>query len=121
MTEFPERHHLHDRSHRIGLLAAYDLARHYRADGVAEHRSTTFAQHTHDVALRQDAFDAALAHHQHGADLTLPENLDSSGKLRLRLDALDIVAFGIENCTYRHCRLPEADRAPSSERGLYSI
>ena len=34
------------------------------------------------------------------------------GELGLRLDALDVVAFGIENCTYRHCRLLESDRAP---------
>ena len=45
--------------------------------------------------------------------------LIGGGKLRLRLDALNLVAFGIENCTYRHCRLLEADRA--LERALSSF
>src|SRR4029078_8603001 len=30
------------------------------------------------------------------------------------LDAQDIMTFGIENRTYRHCRLPEFVRAPKS-------
>ena len=53
----------------------------------------------------------ALAHHQHGADFPFAQNLDRGRELCVRLDALDVMAFGIENCTYRHCRLPEADRA----------
>ena len=31
----------------------------------------------------------------------------------------DLMAFGIENCTYRHCRLPEADRAQTRARPLF--
>jgi hypothetical protein len=63
----------------------------------------------------------AVAHHQYGADLAFRQNLDRSRELRLRLDALDLMAFGIENCTYRHGRLPEADRALESERGLWFL
>ena len=48
------------------------------------------------------------------------ENLDRSGELCLRLDALDLMAFGIENCTYRHCRLLEVDRAKERARSLFS-
>ena len=79
--------------------------------GSSSDAGAAFAEHAHDVALRQDAFDAALAHHQHGADLPLRQNLDRGRKFGVRLDALDVMAFGIEDCTYRHCRLPEVDRA----------
>ena len=39
------------------------------------------------------------------------KNLDRGRELGVRLDAQDLMAFGIENCTYRHCRLPESVRA----------
>ena len=51
--------------------------------------------------------------------LLLRQNLDRSRELGVRLDALDLMAFGIENCTYRHCRLPEADRALERARSLF--
>jgi hypothetical protein len=120
MPEFARRHHFHDRTDSVGLLAADDLARHDRADRLVEHRSPAFAEHAHDVTLRQDAFDMALAHHQHGADLPLRQNLDRRRKLCVRLDVLDVMAFGIENCTYRHCHLPEPI-ALLTERDLYSL
>src|ERR1700722_14342642 len=103
------------------LPAADDLAGHHGADGFVEHRGTAFAEHPHDVALRQDAFDAALAHRQHRADLALRQNIDRSRKLGLRLDALDRMTFGIENCTYRHCRLPEVDHALERAQSLFSL
>src|SRR4029079_12038238 len=61
--------------------------------------------HAHDVTLRQDALEAPLAHDQHGADLALAEDLDRGREPGVRLAAQDLMAFGIENCTYRHCRL----------------
>src|SRR5205085_6435085 len=112
-------HRFHDRADSVGLLAADDLARHHRADGFIEHGSTTFPEHPHDVALRQNALDLAFAHHQYGSDLPLAQNVDRSGELYIRLDALDLMAFGIKNCTYRHCRLPEADRALERARSLF--
>ncbi len=119
MPEFAQRHHFHDRGDRIGRPATDDLARHHRADRLVEHASAAIAEHADDVALRQDAFDAAFAHHQYGADFPLPQNLDRSRKLCARLDALDVMSFGIEDCTYRHCRLPEADRALERARSLF--
>ena len=103
----------------VGLPATDDLARHDRADRFVEHPGAAFAEHAHDVALRQDAFDAAFAHHQYGADLAFRQNLDRGRELCVRLDALNLMAFGIENCTYRHCRLPEADRALERARSLF--
>src|SRR5579872_67215 len=121
MTEFAVRHHLHDGGDRIGLLAAYHLARHDRADGLVKHRSAPFAEHPHDVAFRQDAFDSSRIHHKYGADLALGEEFDRGGELCFRWNAQNIVTFGVENCTYRHCRLPEAGRALENERGLFSF
>ena len=89
MPELAQRHHLHDGGDGIRLTAADDLARHHRADGLVEHCGAALAEHAHDVALRQDAFDAALAHRQHRADLALAKDLDRSRKLGVRLDALD--------------------------------
>src|SRR6202043_1360508 len=71
--------------------------------------------------LRQDAFDTALAHHQDSADFPLSQNLDRSREPGIRLDALDLMTFGIENCTYRHCRLPEADRALERARSFVHL
>src|SRR6202035_3028432 len=92
---------------------------HDRADRLVEHAGTSLAKHAHDVTLRQDAFDAIFAHHQYRADLPLCQNLDRSRELCVRLDTLDVMAFGIENCTYRHCRLPETSRA--LERARFSF
>src|SRR6266566_1289294 len=107
VPEFARGHRFHDRGDGVGLLAADDLARHYRADRFVEYRRTAFAERAHDVPLRQDAFDTALAQHQHGADLPLRQSLDRGGKPGVWLDALNLMTLGIENCTYRHCRLPE--------------
>ena len=38
--------------------ATHDLARHHRADRLVEHGSAALAEHAHDVALGQNAFDA---------------------------------------------------------------
>src|SRR6202020_1818141 len=111
VAEFSERHHLHDRADGIGLLAAHDLARHHRTDRLFEDGSAALAEHAHDVALRQDALDAARTHDEHGADLALAQDFDRGRKFLFRRNALDLVSFGIENGTYRHCRLPEANRA----------
>ena len=119
MPEFSKRHHLHDGGDGVGLFATDDLACHHRADWLIEHGGTAFAEHAHDVALRQDAFDAAFAHRQYGADLPFRQNLDRGRELGVRFDALDLVTFGIEDCTYRHCRLPEADRALERARSLF--
>jgi hypothetical protein len=107
MPEFAQGHHLHDGGDGVGLPATDDLARHHRADRFVQHRSTPLTQHAHNIALRQDAFDATFAHRQHSADLALRQNLDRCRKLRARLDALDLMAFGIEDCTYGHGRLPK--------------
>src|SRR6266436_4566275 len=120
MPEFARGHHFHDRGDGVGLPAADDLACHHRADRLVERRCTALAEHAHDVTFRQDAFDTAPVHHQHRADLPLRQSLDRGGKLYLRFDALDLMAFGIENCTYRHCRLPEPI-APSTGHDLYSL
>src|SRR5580658_8771515 len=89
MPEFAQRHHFHDRADGIALLAADHLARHHRTDRFFEHRRAAFAEHADDVAFRQDAFDAALAHRQHGADLPLRQNLDRRRELGVGFDALD--------------------------------
>ena len=68
-----------------------------RADGLLEHPGAALAEHAHDVALGQDTFEAALAHHQHGADLAFAQHLDRRRELGVRLDAQDLMAFGIEN------------------------
>src|SRR5713226_3406595 len=107
MPEFTQGHHLHDGGDGVGLPATDDLARHHRADWFVQHRGTPLTERAHDIALRQDAFDAAFAHRQHSADLALRQNLDRCRKLRARLDALNLMAFGIENCAYRHGRLPK--------------
>ena len=39
----------------------------------------------------------SLVHHQHGADLAFAKDLDRRRKLGVRLDALDLVALGVEN------------------------
>src|SRR6266550_2728281 len=106
MPEFAQRHHFHDRGDSVGLPATDHLGGHDLADRFIEHPRTAFTQRADDIALRQDAFDAALAHHQHGADLAFPQKLDRSRKRYIRLDALDVMAFGIEDCTYRHLSSP---------------
>src|SRR6516165_8375241 len=111
MAELAIGHHFHDGGNGIVLPAADDLARHHLADRPVQHAGSPLTHHAHDIALRQDALDAAIAHHKHGADLALAKNLDRRRKLRLRLDAQDVVALGIENCTYRHWRLLEVGRA----------
>ena len=77
--------------------AAHDLARHDRADRLLEHPGAALAQHPDDVALRKDALQMPLVHHQHGADLAFAKDLDRRRKLGVRLDALDLVALGVEN------------------------
>src|ERR1700687_2248938 len=119
MPELAHRHDFHDCADGVGLPATNDLARHDRTDRLVKHASTAFAEHAHDVAFRQDAFDATFVHDQNGADLPFRQNLYRGRKPYLRLDALDLMAFGIENCTYRHCRLPEADRALERARSLF--
>src|ERR1700682_3386039 len=119
MPALAHRHYFHDCADGVGLPATNDLARHDRTDRLVKHASTAFAEHAHDVAFRQAAFHATFVHDQNGADLPFRQNLDRSRKLCVRLDALDLVAFGIENCTYRHCRLPEADRALERARSLF--
>src|ERR1700680_4248483 len=121
MPEFSQGHHFHDRGDGVGLPATDDLARHDRADRFIQYSRTALAEHPHDIALRQDAFDAAVAHHHYGADLPFRQNLDRGRELCVRLDALDLMAFGIENCTYRHCRLPEADRPLARPRPLLPL
>ncbi len=93
MPEFSQRHHFHDRADGVGLPATDDLARHHGADRFVEHRSASLAEHAHDVALRQDAFDTAIAHHQHGADLLFRQNLDRRRELGVGLDAGDVMAL----------------------------
>src|SRR5271156_3730345 len=97
MPELAQRHHFHDAGDGVGLLATDDLARHHGADGLLQHAGAALAQHPHDVTLGQDAFDTALAHRQHRADFLFTENLDGRRELGVRLDAEDLVAFGIEN------------------------
>ena len=97
MPELAQRHHFHDAGDGVGLPATDDFGGHHRVDGLLEHTGAALAQRAHDVALGQDAFDAALAHHQHCADLSFAENLDRRRELGVRLDAQDLVAFGIEN------------------------
>src|SRR5205814_533526 len=120
MPELAQRHHFHDRGDRVGLPAADDLAGHDCADRFIKDLGSAFAEHAHDVTLRQNAIDTALAHYEYRADFSLAQNLDRSRQLGVRLDALNLMAFCIENCTYRHCRLPEADRA-LQRRDLYSF
>jgi len=118
MPEFAERHHLHDGAHGIGLTATDDLARHHGVDRFVEHRGASFAERAHDVALRQNPFHACLAHHEHGADPALAQDLDRSGKFCVRPDALDLMTFGIKDRSYRHGRLlkPVASRKARSIR-----
>src|SRR4029077_6127209 len=71
VAELAERHHLHEPADRVGLAAADDLARHHRADRLIQHPRAALAEHAHDVAFRQDALHAALAHDQPGADFAL--------------------------------------------------
>src|SRR3569832_1701643 len=115
MAEFAGGHHLHQLGDRVGLLAAHDLAGHDLAHRLLQHAGTALTEHAHDVALGQDAFEPALVHHQHCTDLLLAEQLDRGSQLRVGLDAHDLVALGVENGTYRHCRLPESH--PSATRG----
>jgi len=66
---------LHDAADRVRLPATDDL----RVITELTASSSTWrrsAKHAHDVALRQDAVDLALAHHQHRTDLAFTENLD---------------------------------------------
>src|SRR5947207_10573439 len=97
VPELAQRHHFHNAGDGVGLPATDDFAGHHRADGFVEYAGATLAQRAYDIALGQDAFDAALAHHQHRADLSFAENLDRRRELGVRLDAQDLVAFGIEN------------------------
>ncbi len=115
MAELAGGHHLHELGDRVGLLAGDDLAGHDLRHRLLQHARTALTEHAHDVALRQDAFEPALVHHQHRADLLLGEQLDCGSQLRVGLDAHDLVALGIEDGTYRHCRLPESE--PSALRG----
>ncbi len=97
MPELAQRHHFHDGGDGVGLPATDDLSRHHAADGLLEHSGAPLAQHAHNVALGQNAFDTALAHHQHRADLLSTENLDSRREIGVWLDTQNLVAFGIEN------------------------
>src|ERR1700753_4215437 len=56
-----------------------------------------------------------------GCILSLGQRLDRGRKLRLRLEAYDLVTFGVENCTYRHCRLPEADHALERAQSFFIL
>src|SRR6185437_5621073 len=116
VPEFAERHHFHDRCDGVVLPATYDLACHRRADRLVEHACTPLAQFAHDITLRENALDAARLHDQHGTDPALVENPNHVRKPCFRLHAHDLMTLGIENRTYRHCRLPEADRALASGR-----
>ena len=75
--------------------------------GSSSTRGAALAEHAHDVALRQDAFDAALLMTSTAPIFVLASSLTAADSLALGLDAHDLMALGIENCTYRHCRLPE--------------
>ena len=68
----PVGHALHDAGDRLAFGAGQDLARHRLADRLVERRRAALGKRAHDVALRQNAGDAAVgAEDQHRADAFL--------------------------------------------------
>ena len=95
----------------VRLPAAHDLARHHRADRLVQHPaprspSTRTMSRSDRMPSMRPWFITSTA-----PILRSPQDLDRRRELCVRLDALDLMALGIENRTYRHCRLPESVRA----------
>jgi hypothetical protein len=118
VVEQPVGHPMHKTQYRrIVCAGCWEVGRVKPvADGLIERCRAAFADHPHDVAFRKDAVDVMVGDHQHRADAAVRQQLDSHGQFGVWFDADDLVALGIENCTYRHGRL-RISTTPFSGRG----
>ena len=111
MAELARRHHLHDRGDGVGGLQLTTL----RVMAALTGSSSTAAPRSPSTRTmsRSDRIPSMrpLVITSTAPILRSRQNLDG-GRCSPPAPRSDLVTFGIENCTYRHCRLLEADRTP---------
>ena len=91
----------------LALGAGRYSPRHDPAHRIVERGGATFAQRTHDVALRDDADNAAIhAQNQRRADTPFGEQRDNGGKRGVGFNTDDLAALGRENNADSHRSLP---------------
>jgi hypothetical protein len=107
MTEFAFGHALHDARDRLGFRTGRDFPRHGLADGLTERGRTALRERTHDIALRQNADDAAVgAEYQHRTDALFGEQRHGGRKTYIRLYINDLAALACEDGAHSHFSLP---------------
>ena len=94
VAELADRHALHDLGHSLARSAGDDLAGHHFADRALQCLRALLGERAHDVALRQDADDAAIgARDDHRADAVRGQQLHGVGQRGVRFRRDDVGTF----------------------------
>jgi len=102
MAEFACAHALHNAGNQFGFIASGDFSSHSHAHRLAEGVRAAFGDHAHNVALGEDASDAAIrTENEHRADALFGEKLCCGRETDARFDSDDLTALGRENIADR--------------------
>ncbi len=114
VPELAERHPLHDPPDGLGQSAGHHLAGHHLRQRLVERVRAALRQSPHDVALGQDADDAAIRpQHQQCTDPALRQRPDGARKACGGFDRDHIAALGGKNAFHGHGSPPLTGSAPT--------